>query len=95
MLFPILPSALPLYIIEPVDAELEAAIEAVEVPPMATAIAVPVVAISPCTHNSLNSLNSWFFLGSVGFAIRHVRVSRICNPSQHNIYGNNPRTEGF
>ena len=54
MLFPILPTALLLYLIEPVDAELEAAIEAVEVPPMATAIAIPVVAISPCTHNSLN-----------------------------------------
>ena len=54
MLFPILPTALLLYLIEPIDAELEAAIEAVEVPPMATALAVPVVAISPCTHNSLN-----------------------------------------
>ena len=57
MLFPILPTALLLYLIEPIDAELEAAIEAVEVPPMATALAVPVVAISPCTHQKAYSIS--------------------------------------
>ena len=52
MSLPILPTALLLYLIEPVDAELEASIEAIEVPPMATALAIPVVAISPSAHNS-------------------------------------------
>ena len=49
-LFPILPTAPLLYLIEPVDAEFEAAIEAVEVPPMAATIAVPVILASPCSH---------------------------------------------
>lgn len=52
-LFPILSTALLLYLIEAVDAEFEAAIEAVEVPPMAAALAVPVV-VSPIAHSIQN-----------------------------------------
>ena len=52
-LFPILPTAPLLYLIQPVDSELEAAIEAIEVPPMATALAIPVV-ISPIAHSHQN-----------------------------------------
>ena len=52
---PILPTALPLYLIEPVDAELEASIISVEVSPMAAALAVPVV-VSPESHSHQNAM---------------------------------------
>ena len=55
MLFPILPTALPLYLVEPVDAELEATVEPVKVLPMAAAIAVPVV-VSPESHSHQNAM---------------------------------------
>ena len=56
-LFPILPTAPLLYLIEPIDAEQEAAIEAVKVSPMATALAIPVVAIGPGSHQKLYSIS--------------------------------------
>ena len=53
---PILPTALPLYLIEPVDAELEAAIEAVEVSPTSASFAIPVV-VSSESHQKLYSIS--------------------------------------